>query len=101
MTTSLITIKKVRRAGGILLTAGAFPLVWALYKFETLPNYLRLAAFVPFAFGVLMFSVNDYFNGWASLQPRQKGRAMAWLFIPFMLLAGAVWWYFNASTTKA
>ena len=94
-------ITSIRRAGAVLLAVGALPLAWALYKFESLPNYLRLGALVPFAFGVLMFCVNDYFDGWTLLGPRQKGRALAWLFIPFGLLAGAFWWYLNAPGAKA
>lgn len=94
-------LKIVRRVGFCLLIAGGALFAWALYRYETLPNYLRLAPFVPFALGVPLFNANDYFGGWASLTPRQKGGAIGWLFVPFFTVAATLWWYINFPTAKA
>jgi hypothetical protein len=95
------SLKRIRRAGAVLLIGGAIPLAWLFYRFQTIPNYLRLLAMAPLMFGVPMFSVNDYFGGWASLGPREKGRAIAWLFAPLMVSVGALLWYLNDPTAKA
>lgn len=94
MTISPKAIKVIRTSGACLLVFGGALLAWALYRFEGLPYYQLLGAMVPFAFGVSMFTVNDIID-YSSLGPREKGRAVAWIFIPFVLLVGALIWYFN------
>jgi hypothetical protein len=94
MTISPTTIKIIRASGALLLVLGGTLLAWAFSRFESLPNYQRLGAMVPFAFGVSMFTISDILD-YSSLSPRQKGRTVAWLFIPFILLVGTLMWYVN------
>jgi hypothetical protein len=101
MEVSQQTIKYIRRAGAVLLLAGLAPIAWVLVKSQVIPNYLRIVAMLPFFFGVPMFSVNDYFGGWTSLEPREKGRAIAWLFAPIMGCVAALLWYLNDPAAKA
>jgi hypothetical protein len=95
------TVKRIRRAGGALLIVGVAPIAWVLVKSQSIPNYLRIVAMLPFFFGVPMFSANDYFEGWASLEPREKGRAIAWLLAPIMGCVAALLWYLNDPAAKA
>ena len=70
-------------------------------RFESLPNYLRIAAFVPFAFSIPRVTVEEYRSGWAALNPLQKGRAIAWLFAPPLFVLAVVGWYFLDPAAKA
>jgi hypothetical protein len=91
----------IERAGIALFVIGIAIFVAVRDQFDSLPNYLRLAAFVPFAFAIPMMTVEAHRSGLSSLNPIQKGRAIAWLFAPFIVVGGTLLWYILDPTAKA
>jgi hypothetical protein len=83
----------IEKIGSVLLIGGFGVFAWALMRFPGLPNYLRIAALVPFAFSIPMITVESYRSGWASLSPREKGQSIAWLIVPVVLPLGSLAWY--------
>ena len=95
------TVRIIRIVGASLLALSVVVGLWAYPRLESLPNFLRLALLIPFAFGVPMFSIRDYGPDWAGLSPLDKGRAIGWLLTPFIISAAAIAWYLSDPAAKA
>jgi hypothetical protein len=94
-------VRIIRIVGAALLALSLAFGVWAYPRWDSLPNFLRLALLIPFAFGVPLFSIRDYGPDWAGLSPLNKGRAIGWLLAPFVITVGAVAWYLSDPAAKA
>jgi hypothetical protein len=91
----------IEKVGVALFVVGVAILAGIHDQYDRLPNYLRLAAFVPFAFSIPMVTVEAYRSGLSSLNPIEKGRAIAWLLVPFMVVGGVLVWYVVDPAAKA
>jgi hypothetical protein len=91
----------IEKLGAALFIVGVATCAWAMEQFDRLPNYLRIAAFVPFAFSIPMVTVENYRSGWGSLSPLGKGRSIAWLFAPFLFVLAVLLWYLADPTAKS
>jgi hypothetical protein len=52
-------------------------------------------------FGVPMALVDTYRSGLKGLGSRERGWAIAWLFVPAIGAIAAIWWYMSDPTAKA
>lgn len=85
---------RLREKFGIaLLAIGLAAFVEVYDRYDSLPNYLRIAVFVPFAFAFPMVTVEADRSRWSTLSPVQKGHSVVWLFAPFVVVGGSLAWY--------
>ena len=94
------TRDKIFYAGVGLLLLGGGLAYWALQQFDALPNYQRLASLLPVMSGAAMLQVDKYRN-WSDVHGPAKGRAIAALIAPPMLLIGAALWWLIAPDARA
>jgi len=85
----------VFRVGIALFLVAAALLYWAFQRFDDLPNYQRLAVFVPMASSFAMLHIDQYRN-WDSVKGRERGYAIAALVVPPMLLLASLIWFVAA-----
>lgn len=79
-------------AGIALLIIGGVLTIWAFKHFDALPNYLRLAVFLPITSSYVMLRVDQYRN-WDSVRGIERGYAIGALLAPVLLLAGSIIWF--------
>lgn len=92
------TAKRIEFTGIALMLLGGGLAVWALGRFEALPNYQRLAFLVPLMTSFPMIFVEVYRS---PLKGYWGGRAIAALLVPPLLALGAIIWYLADASAKA
>ena len=64
---------------------------WAFQRYDTLPNYLRIAVLLPLLSSYPMLRV-DLYRDWPSVQGLTRGYAIGALIAPPILLVGCLIW---------
>ncbi|OOG49216.1 hypothetical protein B0E50_07460 [Rhodanobacter sp. C01] len=85
------TRNQIFYAGVVLALAGGGLAYWAFQRYNTLPNYLRIAVLIPLLCSYPMLIVDKY-RDWASVQGIARGYAIGALIGPPLLLVGCLIW---------
>jgi hypothetical protein len=86
--------------GFILLIGGGALVYFVSPRFESLPNYKRIALLVPLTLSLPLLHVDSYLN-WNTIGVVEKWRAATAPFWPVLLTLGAVAWFFSDPTARA
>jgi hypothetical protein len=96
--------RRVRTAvfgsGALVLLGGIALCVGLRDRYESLPNFLRVASLIPVTLGAMMLSVNT-FNDWDRPPPETRGRATFLAMIVLLEIFGALAWLLFAPTARS
>ena len=95
LTISQTTRDRVFRAGITLFVLGGVLLLWSFQRFDSMPNYLRIAVVIPIMTSYVMVRVDQYRN-WDAIKGAERGYAIGALLAPPMLLLGSLLWFLAA-----